>query len=203
LCRLTLVGFSSLKLLDPERPRPFDAGRQGTSLGEAAAALILAPGHDLRGSVRGWGAIAEAHHPVQPRADGDGARRAMAAALADAGLDPAAVDCVNAHATATPANDLAEARGIESLLPPVPVSGSKSQLGHSLGAAGAVEAVVALLALEGGFVPPTVGLRQLDGDIGVDVVTQARPFSGGLALSNSFAFGGNDVSLCLAARGWS
>jgi len=213
LCRLTHAGFNSLNLVAPERPLPFDARRRGMVIGEGAGILVLedeatarARGARIRAHVLGFGNVAEAFHLVQPDPSGAGAERAMAAALRDAGVDPGEVDYVNAHGTATPHNDVAEARGVRRLFGDrdVPVSSTKSQTGHLLGASGAVELVAALLGMERGFLPPTAGWAEKDPEIDIDPVPGAgRAASFDVFLSNSFAFGGNDSSLCVAspARG--
>jgi len=206
LCQLTLAGFGALRLLDPAGCRPFDARRAGTALGEGAAMFVIEAASRARARgarplavLAGWGAVAEAHHPVQPEPDGAGARRCIEAALADAGLPASAVDYVNAHGTATPANDVAEARALHAVFgQPPPASSTKSQIGHLLGAAGAVEAAATVAALTGGFLPPTAGWAAADPEIDLDVVPTARPAAVGVALSTSFAFGGNDACLVLA-----
>jgi 3-oxoacyl-[acyl-carrier-protein] synthase II len=207
-CRLTHTGFNALQLVAPERPLPFDARRQGMVIGEGAAAFVIedegrakARGAPVRGRLLGFGNVAEAHHLVQPREDGEGASRSMAAALTDAGVDPSRVDYVNAHGTATIQNDASEARGIHRVLGPraasVPVSSTKSQVGHLLGASGAVELAAVLLGMEGGFLPPNVGWEVADEDVDLDIPAHARPARVGVALSNSFAFGGNNSSICV------
>jgi len=210
LTRLTHAGFNSLSLVDRTRPLPFDARRDGMVIGEGAAFFVLedesrarARGAELYGRVLGYGAIAEAHHLVQPRGDGEGAARAMGLALADAGVSPDRIDYINAHGTATPHNDAAEGRGIVTVLgsraPSVPVSSTKSQVGHLLGASGAVELAACVLAMNGGFLPPTAGWAERDPEIPIEdfVAGGARLGQVEHCLSNSFAFGGNDASLCL------
>ena len=210
LCRLTHAGFNALSLVAPERPLPFDARRQGMCIGEGAAMFVLereevarARGARVLGRLLGFGNVAEAWHLVQPKEDGSGAARAMRAALADAGVDPERVDYVNAHGTATIQNDLAEARGVHAVFgaraSTMPVSSTKSQVGHLLGASGAVELAALLIGMNHGFLPPTAGWEQADEVIDLDPVPGVgRPGSIGVALSNSFAFGGNDSSLCVA-----
>ncbi len=207
LCRLTLAGFNSLGVVAPDRPRPFDARRSGMVLGEGAAFLVLeAEGHlRARGGepafeLAGYASTAEGHHIVHPMDSGEGAHRAMSWALADAGADPDDVDHVNAHGTATVQNDPMESRAIRRLLGDradrVPVTSTKSLVGHSLGVSGAIEAVACLLTLRDGFVAPTAGYGEPDPECPVDVVHgAARTGDYGTVLSNSFAFGGNDVSL--------
>lgn len=210
LCRLTHAGFNALSLVAPERPLPFDARRQGMCIGEGAALFVLERGDVARARgarvlarLLGFGNVAEAWHLVQPREDGTGAARAMRAALADAGVDPARVDYVNAHGTATIQNDLAESRGVHAVFGPrassLPVSSTKSQVGHLLGASGAVELAAVVLGMNHGFLPATAGWEVADEAIDLDPVPgAARPGRIGVALSNSFAFGGNDSCLCLA-----
>jgi 3-oxoacyl-[acyl-carrier-protein] synthase II len=207
MCRLTHAGFNALRLVDPERPRPFDARRQGMAIGEGAGAFVLESadramrrGARPRGWLLGFGNGAEGWHATQPRPDGEGAACAMRAALVDAGLPEREVDYVNAHGTATPQNDVTEARGIRAVFGArdLPVSSTKSQTGHLLGASGAVELAAVLLGMGGGFLPPTVGFGERDPEIDLDVVpNEARPGRIGIALSNSFAFGGNDVCLAI------
>jgi len=207
LCRLTFAGFNCLRATSPEPCRPFDAERKGLTLGEGAGVLVLeseehvrARGATVLAWLAGWGMTADAHHMTAPHPDGDGAARAMQAALADAGLGADAVGYVNAHGTATPHNDAAETAAIKTVLgaraPSVPVSSIKSMVGHTLGAAGAIEAVASVLTLRGGFVPPTVNLRTPDPAFGLDFVPgAARAVDVDVVLSNSFAFGGNNTSL--------
>ena len=212
LCRTTWGGFSSLKAVDPAKCRPFSADRAGLNLGEAAVQLVLEPldlararGAAVLGEVVGYGASMDAHHPTAPHPEGEGAWRAMAMALRTGRLDPAEVDLVSAHGTATPANDGAECRAIRRALGEaaarVSVTSSKSQFGHTLGAAGAVGAAVALLALRDQVVSPTLRLQIPDPACDLDATplqAKARPLRA--ALVNAFAFGGNNVSLAL--RRW-
>jgi 3-oxoacyl-[acyl-carrier-protein] synthase II len=210
LCRLTYAGFDALQALDPEPCRPFDRERRGLSLGEGAGALVLedveharARGARVRGVLLGHGTSTDAHHPTAPHPEGAGALAALRAALAAAGVAPEAVDYVNAHGTGTPANDAVEVAVLRAVfgrrLPRVPVSSSKSQLGHCLGAAGAVEAVVTVLALEQGILPATVSLvRPAPEWEDLDLVPAAgRRAPLGVAVSSSYGFGGHNVSLVL------
>lgn len=213
LCRLTLAGFNSLGVVTPGQPRPFDARRDGMALGEGAAFLVLESEEHARGRGRtselevcGYASTAEGEHMVHPASSGEGALRSMRWALRDAGATPDQVDHVSAHGTATVQNDAMEARAIRQLLGDrvhqVPVNAIKSAIGHTLGASGALEAVAGLLTLERGIVPPTSGHEQPDEEIELDVVHgQPRPGSYRLVLSNSFAFGGNDVSLVMRRQG--
>jgi 3-oxoacyl-[acyl-carrier-protein] synthase II len=229
LTPLARAAFSALDALSKEGiSRPFDARRDGFVMGEGAAVLVLersslaqARGARVLGTIKGYGASSDAHHITAPRDDGQGQADAMRAALADAGVDGEQIDYVNAHGTSTPLNDRAETNAIKLALGEhasrIPVSSTKSAIGHLLGAAGAVEAVATLLALRDRIAPPTVGLSQPDEGLDLDYVPgSARPLrapargsepggegtSGGrplLALSNSFGFGGHNAVLCLEA----
>jgi 3-oxoacyl-[acyl-carrier-protein] synthase II len=207
LCRLTFAGFSCLRATAPDPCRPFDAERKGLNLGEGAAVLVLedyerarARGATVLALVAGCGITADAHHMTAPHPEGEGAARAMLAALDDARLPPGAVGYINAHGTATPHNDAAETAAIKTVLGAradrVPISSIKSMVGHTLGAAGAVEAVASVLTLARGFIPPTVNLQTPDPAFGLDYVPgAARQVEVEVVLSNSFAFGGNNTTL--------
>ena len=210
LCRLTYAGFDALQALDPERCRPFDRDRRGLSLGEGAAALVLedaeharARGARVRAVVMGSGTATDAHHVTAPHPEGAGALAALRSALASAGVEPGAVDYVNAHGTGTAQNDAVEVSVLRAVFGPrlarLPVSSSKSQLGHCLGAAGALEAAITVLALEESLLPPTAGLRTPDpawADLDlVPVAGRRAPL--GVAVSSSYGFGGHNVTLVL------
>jgi 3-oxoacyl-(acyl-carrier-protein) synthase len=207
LCRLTYCGFHALKLLSNAPCRPFDRDRQGLSLGEGAAFLLLEQderakdrGAPILGYVGGWGCSSDAYHVTAPDPEGQGATAAMRAALADAGLNPSDVDYVNAHGTATSANDRAEAIALETVFPgPEPLTSStKGATGHTLGAAGAMEAVISVLSLSAGYAPATVGLKNPDPQLRIRHVPAGGVFASlGVALSNSFGFGGNNAALVL------
>lgn len=204
LCRLTLRGFNSLQLISPDACRPMDANRQGINIGEGAALLLLervSPDNAGRPKLLAVGESSDAHHMSAPHPDGVGAAAAMAQALRLAGRELAEVDYINLHATASTLNDLAEARAVTSLFPnPPPCSGVKGLLGHTLGAAGAMEVVVSLLALERGFLPGTCGLRQPDPECLFPVIAMPNLELGPrLVLSNAFGFGGNNASVLLEA----
>lgn len=212
LCRLTYAGFCALGAVDPNPCRPFDRRRAGLNLGEGAAFLVLEPEEVARGrgaspiaELRGWAVGSEAHHITNPEGDGRTAARVMRAALARAGLAPTDLDYVNAHGTATPLNDAMETLALRACLGPeverVLVSSSKGQLGHTLGAAGAIEAAVAALAVANGVVPPTRGLEEVDDACRLAHVTEARRLPVRAALSSSFGFGGTDTALVLADPG--
>lgn len=208
LCRLSVGGFSALRALDPGPCRPFHAERRGLTLGDGAAFLVLerlddarARGARVRAELAGYGVSADAYHLTAPAPDGRGATEAMQAALRDAELGPEAVDYVNAHGTGTPHNDPVEIAALRSVFGArrLAVSSTKAMTGHTLGAAGAIEAAVCVAALELGFLPPTLRLDTVDpACAGYDLVPGAsRPASIGVAISNSFAFGGNNTTLVL------
>ncbi len=187
--------------------RPFDATRDGFVLAEGSALLMLeeldharARGARILAEVIGYGASSDAFHITQPCAGGEGALRAMRLALRHAGITPDQIDYINAHGTSTQAGDIAETQAIKTLLGPrayqVPVSSSKSQLGHLVGAAGSIEAVITILALQNGLLPPTINLHTPDPECDLDYVPNAaRPAPITTAMSNSFGFGGHNVSL--------
>jgi 3-oxoacyl-[acyl-carrier-protein] synthase II len=200
--------------------RPFDARRDGFVMGEGAGVLVLeeeqaarARGARVLGSVLGYGATSDAHHLTAPEPDGRGAADAIRRALDDAGLAPDEVDYVNAHGTSTPLNDRAETAALKTALGEsamkIPVSSTKSAIGHLLGAAGAVEAIATLLALRERIAPPTLGYQEADDGLDLDYVPeQARPLEPrqnghgpkpAVAISNSFGFGGHNAVLCLGA----
>ena len=212
LCRLTYSGFAALGALDPAPCRPFDRARMGLSLGEAASFLVLeseasarARGATPLAELRGWALGSEGHHITNPERDGRTAARVMASALARGGLTPSDVDYVNAHGTATPHNDVMEASALRACFGEhaarVPVSTVKGQIGHTLGAAGALEAAVTVLAIARGAIPPTVGLVDVDPECDLAHVREARDASIRAALSNSFGFGGMDAVLAFTAPG--
>jgi 3-oxoacyl-(acyl-carrier-protein) synthase len=212
LCRTTYGGFSCLKAVDPRKCRPFSRDRAGLNLGEGAVQLLLEPldralarGAAIFAEVVGYGASMDAHHATAPHPEGEGAARAMAMALHTAALDAGLVDLVSAHGTATPANDGAECLAIRRALggaaTAVSVTSTKSQFGHTLGAAGAFGAAAAILALRDQVVSPTLRLEDPDPACDLDCTPlQAKTRSLRAALVNAFAFGGNNVSLAL--RRW-
>lgn len=206
LCRVTLAGFGALSALDPEGSRPFDKRRRGLTLGEGAGFLVLEragrrAGAKKRCALLGWAARSEAHHVTNPEPTGSAPREAMKAALARGGVAPSDVDYVNAHGTGTPLNDPMETRALEAVfgdaLARVPVSSCKGQIGHTLGAAGAIEAVVTTLAIENGVIPPTGGLEEPDPECALRHVTAAEKRDVRAAVSSSFGFGGMDTVLLL------
>jgi 3-oxoacyl-[acyl-carrier-protein] synthase II len=209
LCQMAYSGFNALQALDRGPCRPFDRRRAGITLGEGAALFVLERweaaedrGATILGEFVSYGTSADAHHVTQPRPDGAGAALAMQRALAEGGLDATAIDYVNAHGTGTPQNDAAETRAIKQVLGAhayrIPVSSTKSQVGHCLGAAGAIEALAALLALRDGVVPPTATLEEPDPECDLDYVPlNSRRAALRTVLSNSYGFGGNNTSLIL------
>jgi 3-oxoacyl-[acyl-carrier-protein] synthase II len=193
--------------------RPFDIGRDGFVMGEAAALLVLedADAAERRGAtpyaeLLGYGATSDAHHMVQPRADGREAARAASIALGDAGTPPDAIDYVNAHASSTPIGDVAEARAIVTALGEragsVPVSGTKALYGHPLGASGAIEAAICALAIRDGWAPPSVNLVEPDPESAAllpGLLREGRPGTYRRVLTTSFGFGGLNAALVLGA----
>jgi len=208
LSELVFVGFDSLQASTPEKCRPFDRGRTGLVLGEGAAILALEnlESAELRGAtilaeVVGYGLSTDNHHLTQPNPSGSGARQAMERALESAQLSASSVDYINAHGTATPFNDAAEGKAIAELFGRVPVSSTKGMMGHSLGAAGAIEAIVSLLALRDQILPPNINFRESDPALDLDIVAnESRPATIRTVLSNSFGFGGTNASVILAKR---
>jgi 3-oxoacyl-[acyl-carrier-protein] synthase II len=188
--------------------RPFDANRDGFVMGEGGGALVLeereqalARGATIHAEVVGYGMSADAYHITLPRPGGTGAARAMSAALRDGGLAPEDIDYINAHGTSTEANDVTETAAIkialgEEVAHRTPVSSTKSMTGHILGGAGAVEAIVSILAMARGMLPPTINQETPDPQCDLDYVpNQPRAFNGDHAMSNSFGFGGHNVAL--------
>ena len=202
LCLTTLYGFNSLELLAREACRPWDRARTGLSIGEAAAFALLerptaSPAADTV-LLLGVGESSDAHHMSSPHPEGLGARLAMQAALQAAALQPGDIDYLNLHGTATPSNDAAEDRAVVGLFGgSVPCSSTKGATGHTLGAAGALEAVVAALSLRDGFIPGGAQTSELDPALGANYVLESRDAPLGRVLSNSFGFGGTNCSLVL------
>jgi 3-oxoacyl-[acyl-carrier-protein] synthase-1 len=200
LCQTTLRGFESLQALSRGPCRPFSATRDGISIGEGGAFLLVEREGMGRVLLRGVGESSDAFHMSHPHPDGLGARRAMEAALRQAGIEGDAVDLVNAHGTGTTANDVVEASAIAAVVGRrALVTSTKCYTGHLLGAAGATEAVLAALAIERGFVPATIGADPIDAQVTVDVCLKGTKRRVRTAMSNSFAFGGSNVSVLLGA----
>jgi len=217
ITRLAVAAFARMRALSTRNDdfqaasRPFDQDRDGFVLGEGAAVLVLealeharSRGARVLAHVLGYGATADATHIAQPQEDAEGAQRCMRIALADAALTVSDVDHINPHATSTPAGDEAEAQAIEAVFrgrsEQIPVSSTKSMTGHLLGAAGAVEAVLCVRALETGVLPPTINLERPDSACKLDhVANRARHQPISVALSNSFGFGGTNATLILGS----
>ncbi|MGJ5814670.1 beta-ketoacyl-[acyl-carrier-protein] synthase family protein [Paludibaculum fermentans] len=201
-CLGMLRGWEAMRVVAPDTCRPFTVDRKGLILGEGAAILVMetleaatARGAHILGEICGFGMTSDASHITMPSAEG--AAAAMRAALADGGLAPEQIGYINAHGTGTPANDVTETRAIRSVFAQPPaVSSTKSMHGHTLGAAGALEAVASLLAMERGLLPPTANFTQADPACDLDVIpNMARPAQVEAVLSNSFAFGGLNAVL--------
>ena len=206
LCLSTLYGFHSLQLTAPGPCRPFAVDRDGISIGEAAAfALLERAGASAESdciALLGVGESNDAYHLSTPHPEGLGARRAMEGALAAAGIRPRQIDYVNLHGTATPSNDRAEARAVVAVLgAEVPCSSTKGATGHTLGAAGAIEAVVCAVALAEDLIPGGVNTAEVDPALGVNYVTASRTARLTHVLTNSFGFGGTNCSLVLGRLG--
>jgi 3-oxoacyl-[acyl-carrier-protein] synthase II len=211
ITRLGLAGFAAMKALssrndDPESAsRPFDAGRDGFVMGEAAATLVLEEresalrrGAAILAEIAGYGSTSDAYHVTAPHPEGDGAVRAMLDACADAGLELGEIGYINAHGTSTVPNDRTETLAVHRVFGPAapPLSSTKSMTGHTLGAAGALESVVCIQALRTGILPPTINQDVPDPLCDLDYVpNRARPVPIEVALSNSFGFGGHNASL--------
>jgi 3-oxoacyl-[acyl-carrier-protein] synthase II len=218
LCGLGLGGFIAMRALstrndEPERAsRPFDRNRDGFVVAEGAGILVFesleharARGVRILGEIIGYGASADAFHITAPAPGGEGAMRCMQQAIADAGIAPTEVDYINAHGTATQYNDASESEAINRVFgehaATLPVSSTKSMTGHTLGAAGGIEAVYTVLALERGRLPPTINYEEPDPACDLDYVPNvARASEARIALSNSFGFGG--ANACLVFRRW-
>jgi 3-oxoacyl-[acyl-carrier-protein] synthase II len=213
ITRVGVAGFSAMKALstrndEPEAAsRPFDAGRDGFVMGEAAAALVieerdraLARGAPILAELLGFGSTSDAYHMTQPHPEGEGAVRAMRDALADAGVSAGDVGYINAHGTSTLPNDRIETLALKQVFGDnvPPVSSTKSMTGHTLGAAGALETVICVLALNAQTLPPTINQETADPDCDLDYVANAsRPAAFRVALTNSFGFGGHNASLVI------
>ena len=202
LCLTTLYGFHSLQLVSPLPCRPFDAARDGISIGEAAAFALLerAPSSLDPDAVLllGIGESSDAHHMSSPHPEGLGARAAMLQALSTAGLRPSDIDYINLHGTGTPSNDSAEARAVTAVLgSEVPCSSTKGATGHTLGAAGGLEAVICALTLRHGVMPAGLNTTAADPTLGVNYLLENRRQPVARVMSNSFGFGGSNCSLIL------
>jgi 3-oxoacyl-[acyl-carrier-protein] synthase II len=217
LTPLATAAFERMEATSPSGvSRPFDRRRDGFVMGEGAGVLVLEEeskarerGARILGRVRGYGSTSDAHHLTAPQPDGHGAARAVERALEDACVGPEDVLYVNAHGTSTPLNDRSETQALKAALGDeraheIPVSSTKSTIGHLLGAAGAVEAIATLLALRDRVAPPTLNYEEPDEGLDLDYVSDgAKPLPNGdtaaIGISNSFGFGGHNAVLCLEA----
>ena len=200
LCLMTLYGFNALQLISADPCRPSDVRRNGISIGEAAGFALLEwpQEHDSRLQLLGYGESSDAHHMSAPEPEGRGALAAMSAALERAGLKPGEIDYINLHGTATPANDAAEGKAVCTLFgEQTPCSSTKGWTGHTLGAAGIIEAIIGLLAIEQGFLPRSLNTEQKDPAIRANILLETREQKIRHVLSNSFGFGGSNCSLVL------
>ncbi|MEO8205575.1 MAG: beta-ketoacyl-[acyl-carrier-protein] synthase family protein [Chthoniobacterales bacterium] len=205
ISELVFHGFDCLQASTPEKCRPFDANRTGLVLGEGAAVLFLEEwdyavqqGRNILAEIIGYGSSTDNHHLTQPNPDGNGPRRAMQAALLSANIQPEQIDYINAHGTATPYNDASEGRAILDVCPTSKVSSTKSMMGHSLGAAGSIEAAFCICALRNGFVPANIHFQNCDETLPLDIVANTSlETNPNIILSNSFGFGGSNASLIL------
>jgi len=209
--RITYAGFSRLGAIAPERCQPFDRNRKGMIPGEGAGVLVLEPleralarGARVYAEVAGYGLSCDAHHMTAAHPEGDGAARAMARALADAGIAAEDVSYISAHGTGTPTNDRLEILAVQRVFGAAavrtPMSSIKSMIGHTMGAASAIEAAVCALAVATGRIPPTMNLEEPDGDLDY-VPNRAREHDVRVAMNNAYAFGGNNASVIFQRAG--
>jgi 3-oxoacyl-[acyl-carrier-protein] synthase II len=207
--RIPYMGFARLGAIAPERCQPFDKNRKGMVPGEGSGMLVLEPldgalarGAKIYAEVLGYGVSCDAHHMTAAHPQADGAIRAMGAAMKDSGMGIGDIDYISAHGTGTPTNDRIESLAVRTLFAEyatrVPMSSIKSMLGHTMGAASAIEAAACALALDTGWIPPTINHQEADPDCGLDIVpNKARLTNPRVVLNNAYAFGGNNASLCL------
>lgn len=210
LSLLTYAGFNSLRVVDTEPCSPFSVGRRGISLGEGAAFVVLeteerakARGATIHGYILGYAAAGEGHHMTAPEPTGSEAARVMRGAIDAAGITAGEVGWVNAHGTGTPLNDVVESKAVEQVfgerVMEVPLVSTKAMTGHCLGAAGSIEIAATLIALRAGIIPQTLNFRGTDPECGLDYCHGGgRQSSADIALSNSFAFGGNITCVVLS-----
>jgi 3-oxoacyl-[acyl-carrier-protein] synthase II len=211
LARLTFSGFNALRLMDGSPCRPFDRSRAGMNIGEGASIIVLeemsrarARGATIYGELAGYSFGCEAFHPTAPEPDGRLVTVVIADALRDGRIDPDGVDHINAHGTATPQNDRAEARGFRTVFGDrtsrVPVTALKSMIGHCLGAAGGIEAAALALSVQRGVIPPTINHAETDPECPIDIVANdAREYRVRCGVSTSLGFGGNDSAIVITA----
>ena len=206
--RIPYTGFAKLSAIATERCQPFDKNRKGMVPGEGSAMLVLQPldsvrpGTTIYAEILSYGVSCDAHHMTAAHPDGDGAMRAMAMAMKGAGIGTDDIDYISAHGTGTRANDRIESIALHAMFgaraPKVPMSSIKSMLGHTMGAASAIEAVACSLAVQTGWVPPTINFEEPDPECEVDCVpNHARKIDPKIVLNNAYAFGGNNASLCV------
>jgi 3-oxoacyl-[acyl-carrier-protein] synthase II len=213
--RITFTGFSQLGAIAPERCQPFDRNRRGMIPGEGAAILVLEALDDARSrrariyaEVAGYALSCDAHHMTAAHGEGEGAARAMQQALAEGGLSPDHVSYISAHGTGTPTNDRLETIAVKRVFDGaaygVPMSSIKSMLGHTMGAASAIEAAACALAIRHDEIPPTINLEEPDPECDLDYVpNEARAHKVEVAMNNAYAFGGNNATLILRKHEWS
>ena len=202
LCRVTYNGFISLMITDDTACRPFDRRRKGLNLGEGAAVLVLESEASVRrrkhrpqAVMLGYGAAGDAYHLTAPEPQGKGLRRAIFAALEESGMRPGDIAFINAHGTGTPDNDRVESKVLHDLFPGVPFYSTKGGTGHTLGAAGAIEAAFTIASLKAGVIPPSAGFNERDPELPAHPVEQKTAVGGRVALSQSLAFGGTNAVL--------
>jgi 3-oxoacyl-(acyl-carrier-protein) synthase len=203
------AGLNALRAITPDTIRPWDKERQGTLFAEGAGCLLLEAydaakkrGAPMFGEVLGRGMNNDAYHMTAPEKEGKGIQACMAMALSDAGLPPVAVDHFNAHGTGTPYNDAVETKSVLTIFgergASLPITANKSQLGHTMGAAGAIEAILSLFSMRHGVIPPIIGCREQDAELGVTIVKDTpREGDYAVTMSNSYGFGGTNCSLLL------
>jgi 3-oxoacyl-[acyl-carrier-protein] synthase I len=206
LCLTTLYGFHSLQLSSPAPCRPFDAARDGISIGEAAAFALLEPASKKVDAdsilLHGVGESSDAYHMSAPHPEGLGAKRAMQSALNAAALEPGDIDYINLHGTGTPSNDRSESQAVTSIFgPTTPCSSTKGATGHALGAAGALEAVISALAIRNGLMPGGIQTTRIDPTLTAHDIKENRRAPLRRVLSNSFGFGGTNCSLIFGRAG--
>jgi 3-oxoacyl-[acyl-carrier-protein] synthase I len=206
LCLTTLYGFHSLQLSSPAPCRPFDAARDGISIGEAAAFALLEPASKKVDAdsilLHGVGESSDAYHMSAPHPEGLGAKRAMQSALNAAALEPGDIDYINLHGTGTPSNDRSESQAVTSIFgPTTPCSSTKGATGHALGAAGALEAVISALAIRNGLMPGGIQTTRIDPTLTAHYIKENRRAPLRRVLSNSFGFGGTNCSLIFGRAG--
>lgn len=204
LCLTTLYGFGSLQLLASGPCRPFDTGRDGISIGEGAGFILLEPARPGAGdatALLGVGESSDAHHMSSPHPDGAGARLAMSAALRSAGLDARDIDYINLHGTGTRTNDPAEDKAVHALFgDDTACSSTKGWTGHTLGACGALAAIICAIAIRRGFMPGSVNTRTLDPAIRARYLIENAPVPPRTVMTNAFGFGGTNCSLVIGSR---